>query len=540
MQVPSITTKAWTGASGEHFTYEDMNRVLSNCSSLLSAVLGETKSYPTFTHQSQFDYSVANDLEDALQRMTDHLHRTEDYDTSWAAMRSISYVDFERWETGLSTIHDAAARKKVVTITALEMPDADWILSDSTRTVASGHGIGATQTFELVEQGAAVLSIDQYGIHKDITLTIGSAETQTISIRDNLCSVSLNADCEIDTWYANGYALPLEPGLKYGIVTILGQSSVTFSVTPTDFAISGGGSRNIVHSIVGGPMEGVSSNTSTRSIRVVTTEPKTVYLDDLAEVIEIPTTIEPIAYRFDGSNQVTIPQGTYIVAAISGGSTLAGGRVVLNEGMSLGGTYNFVSGGSGARSRITMVGGSDILDTDDGVRISDGGGVSSGTLTIRGFAGIMGFTSTSLRGAYPGIASMLEQFYPGNVDTVYDTQSDGLSAESGSAYMRIFYPISGNDVTWRFYGGGGGIAGGDGGDPGSTGIVSSLGGSGGSPGRGGTGYGAGGGGPTDTDQIGLTVYELGGAGGGGGIGTEYRAGTQYGAPGAIWLMWVSD
>lgn len=539
MQIPSITTKTWTGAQDEYFTYEDMNRVCSNVNALAEAILGESEAFPSFDHTSQFDYSVANAIESTLKRMSRAIYRDDNFDTSWATMHTVSFVDFDRWENGSKVIHDAAVRKKTVTIISpADMPDADWILSDSTRTIASGHGILTSQTFDLVEQGAAVLSVSQYGLNRDITLSIGDSENQTISIASELCKLSVISSCKMDQWTINNYASSaVDSGNKTGVIYIIKGTSVSVSGKPLILSITGGGSKDLVHSVVGGPMEGASSKYSTRQIKIDTVGSKTVSISGSSVSAVVPVTTEPIAYRVSGVNTtVTIPEGVYVVAAIGAGS-YQGGNVVLQESMELDGAYAIQAGVS-SYSYIRNNDGV-VLSTQNAISISTEGYKyrdNEAHDDVIGYAGKIGVSNKSLRDVYPRIAEMLEQFYPGHVDSRYSGDAQGLSATTGTSHLYVMP----NGVQYHISSGGGGIAGGDGGSAGKSGMRTQPMVSVGEAGAGGLGYGAGGGGPKSMVTYMASVFDIGGFGGGGGIGTEKLASAGSGAPGAIWLMWIAD
>lgn len=100
----TITTKTWTGASGEYFTHGDMTRVESNANELAGMVGRPAVTFLTVTRASQFRYDEAQKLENLLHDLGLDLGVEIPYEAFWSVGRSVSKADFNRWEEGTRTL----------------------------------------------------------------------------------------------------------------------------------------------------------------------------------------------------------------------------------------------------------------------------------------------------------------------------------------------------------------------------------------------------------------------------------------------------
>lgn len=102
-----MNTKTWTGSAGEYFTFEDMNRVAQNVLSLAQGI-GENPedlwTPETVTRSSQFRYDEAQNLENVLTLVAGTLGEEDVFEHHWAPGRSVSFVDFNRWEQACSRL----------------------------------------------------------------------------------------------------------------------------------------------------------------------------------------------------------------------------------------------------------------------------------------------------------------------------------------------------------------------------------------------------------------------------------------------------
>lgn len=110
--IPTAQTwKIWSGGESERFTHSDMMRVEGNVTAL-TAILSEfysveDVSYQEVGHASQFRYDEALKLERQIADLAAVMGVSVTTDELWSAMKSVSYVDFERWELAGWTVYRA-------------------------------------------------------------------------------------------------------------------------------------------------------------------------------------------------------------------------------------------------------------------------------------------------------------------------------------------------------------------------------------------------------------------------------------------------
>ncbi len=133
MTLPELMCKIWDGDEGEFFTWLDMNRVEFNVNALAIEAGIQTTEFIETSRTSQFRYDEAQKLERLLATVASSLGIAIPLEDSWASGRSVSYVDFERWESGFWTLYTAMggigeripAGKTLVTYTAMLFA-SDW------------------------------------------------------------------------------------------------------------------------------------------------------------------------------------------------------------------------------------------------------------------------------------------------------------------------------------------------------------------------------------------------------------------------------
>lgn len=107
MTVPQLMVKIWDGDPAEYFTYMDMNRVEYNAN-ICAREAGVTQvDFIETTRASQFRYDEAQKLENLLQATAQALGLTISIESAWGYNRTVSYIDFERWESNLWQIYQS-------------------------------------------------------------------------------------------------------------------------------------------------------------------------------------------------------------------------------------------------------------------------------------------------------------------------------------------------------------------------------------------------------------------------------------------------
>lgn len=107
MTLPQIMSKVWTGSGSEFFTHRDMVRVERNLNILAEEVGVEPSEYREISRSSQFYFDDANRLESLMKTVASKVGVQVQSDTSWNYGRTLSYVDFERWEAGTWKVYKA-------------------------------------------------------------------------------------------------------------------------------------------------------------------------------------------------------------------------------------------------------------------------------------------------------------------------------------------------------------------------------------------------------------------------------------------------
>ena len=104
MAIPSAQTwKIWSGTQIERFTYSDMARIEGNIDALIAIASAvnpmQPRTWEAVTRASQFSYIEAQKIENALGELASALGVSVTMATDWSAGRTVSWIDFERWES---------------------------------------------------------------------------------------------------------------------------------------------------------------------------------------------------------------------------------------------------------------------------------------------------------------------------------------------------------------------------------------------------------------------------------------------------------
>lgn len=103
--IPQLTMKIWDGDGRERFTHKDMNRVFYNINTLSRACGVDGADFPTVREADQFDYNHAQAIEDIIGECADKLGLSLAVESVWGVGRSLSFVDFDRWESNTHEIY---------------------------------------------------------------------------------------------------------------------------------------------------------------------------------------------------------------------------------------------------------------------------------------------------------------------------------------------------------------------------------------------------------------------------------------------------
>lgn len=234
MKQPTLTIKSWTGSSGEYFTYSDMNRVESNINAIATAVIAEqtsskngkasvsTVSYVTTTRSSQFRYDEAQKLENQIQTVADVVGASYSKEASWSYNRTVSYVDYNRWEQGISAIRTAMASYWPVGTLSVSVTDAyGTAYSGRTVMVLSGSTVVATLTTSSSGAATCKLNNGTYTVKIDTPSGYASVSSKSVTITGNSTStVAFALIMQVNITFA-GYQLnKMTYTIKSGTTTV--------------------------------------------------------------------------------------------------------------------------------------------------------------------------------------------------------------------------------------------------------------------------------------------------------------------------------
>ena len=99
--------KIWDGDDNEYFTFIDMNRVEYNATMCAKYAGVGTADFLVTTREGQFRYDEAQKLENLIRAIGAKLGVSVSTESAWSYNRTVSYVDFERWEANLWKLYTA-------------------------------------------------------------------------------------------------------------------------------------------------------------------------------------------------------------------------------------------------------------------------------------------------------------------------------------------------------------------------------------------------------------------------------------------------
>lgn len=105
--IPQLMGRIWTGSVGEHFTHRDMGRVEYNINAIAEALGISPVEFRETTRASQFFHDDAQRIEDLIAESAEAAGVEIDVERSWNHGRTVSFVDFERWESSMWTVYRA-------------------------------------------------------------------------------------------------------------------------------------------------------------------------------------------------------------------------------------------------------------------------------------------------------------------------------------------------------------------------------------------------------------------------------------------------
>lgn len=105
--IPEIMSKIWTGTETEFFRHMDMNRVQYNANICARYAGVEEVVFQEFSHASQFRHDEAQKLEDLIKATGTALGVDVTTESAWGYNRTVSFVDFERWESNIWKVYKA-------------------------------------------------------------------------------------------------------------------------------------------------------------------------------------------------------------------------------------------------------------------------------------------------------------------------------------------------------------------------------------------------------------------------------------------------
>lgn len=107
--IPHLMVKIWDGDPQEYFKWIDMARIEYNLNILAVGAGTASASYDEPTRAKQFDWREAQKIENQLSTLAEAVTVNLDtpIETAWGELRTVSYVDFERWESDFWQIYQA-------------------------------------------------------------------------------------------------------------------------------------------------------------------------------------------------------------------------------------------------------------------------------------------------------------------------------------------------------------------------------------------------------------------------------------------------
>lgn len=555
MPAPSITTKTWTGAAGERFTYADFNRIASNTNVLLAYYGLDPISVATVDRSSVFSHRDAQKIEDAVALMAGMLH-IDHTETAWGPGVPLSFRIFNEWEMTLKAIQEKGDDGKHTLFFKSPGAPLGWSLETSGETVLASGGTLGDMAFRL-SAGNYALRMAGYG--DVVTVSVGLTGNTRIDLSEQHCTVKVSCSRPIVALQYNGYEVDGIQGTAGSFIVLRTSNSRLITSELLNDAPS---------------YSGVSTDLLWRQVAQATMTPNVA-----SKSVTLVPERDGIVVEMIRAGTLAVPRtGKYDMIAIGGGSSGhpegpggCSGNVTWLKSVSVTkGDYSVVIGAGGVHTETgdgryggtTSLG--SLISAEGGTydRGCAGGGAGG---TINGRSGRFGGGGGGARGSGGSGGT-----YGGDGGYRDEDGQDGTTLSDPLVCTRSRSSAGGTPYSSGSGGGGGGgglnAPGGKGGygflkDGGGTlsgggggggGVDGSTGGSG-SPNTGrhssqggrGSGYGAGGGGHRTNDNI------HGAGGGGGGMGVapfgnpadlaDYLAGHERdGRHGAVRIRWVGD
>lgn len=560
MAAPSITTKTWTGAADERFTYVDMNRITGNVNTLRTYLGLDALEFVTATRSSMFLHTEAQKIEDSIRMMAEGLSMTAPDVAPWGAGSYINYQVLDRWERSLQVIRDYADDGKVG---VLFRSPCD--IDASYEFVLPGGGVFMKGDRWRREMYVRLLpSVITYTLRisyagDTYTRTFLPTSNMVISLDDAFCHVTATCPKPMEAVMYNGHAVEHGGGssAEFDVIRVTGGRTVAAEVA-SDAPTYGGVSTEMIY--------GYSAKATvvpSSAVKAVSLTPVKVGNDVI------------IAQ----SGTLTVPTaGTYKIYAIGGGGrgadTVTGGAgSSLYEIGGMGGYSGHVADSTVELTATSyeIVIGATSQDTKFGNLVVAEGALGAGTLFGGASGGGGGGTSNGSYESFGSKGSLYGGggggFLPasggskgakGGIKGGDGSDSATAKGGKGAGYnsTTVFGGSGGGGGYYADGGAGGGTSNTQGytaGSGGGGGCMGGTGGRGGDPGEagaGGRGYGAGGGGGATSAYYldGNYVGPSAGGGGGGGYGTILLAesGTVHydggsggkGAPGCVVITYM--
>lgn len=105
--LPELMVRVWDGDPDERFRHIDMNRVCYNINIIARECGVKQAEFPEVYREDQFRYDYAQIIEEMTSDCADALGLSLSTDTTWGPGRTLSYVDFERWESNCWKLYTA-------------------------------------------------------------------------------------------------------------------------------------------------------------------------------------------------------------------------------------------------------------------------------------------------------------------------------------------------------------------------------------------------------------------------------------------------
>jgi hypothetical protein len=220
MALPEIMSRIWDGDEAEYFTHIDMRRVEYNANIVAREAGVEQVTFVETAHDDQFDYSEAQKLENLIKVTADAIGVSVTIEAAWGMNRSVSYVDFERWESNIWACYTALggigdripSDKKLIAVSATLFASA-WqgtgpyyydidvpsVYPDSEAVVFVHH---SADIFQRVDEAMALLRAETLADRKVRVWALNTRPRRDLLIRISMGGLRI---IEIKTLTATGW-----------------------------------------------------------------------------------------------------------------------------------------------------------------------------------------------------------------------------------------------------------------------------------------------------------------------------------------------